>query len=1193
MIRAFDWRKRKGTHLASRHAVVVLFLLMWSTCLVAQPVINTDTLSVENLVNQVLLGGNLQATNITYQGLPDQFGLLTGGQDFYGFEEGIVLSTNSAGADADCSESGANELDYSQQWNPLVDPEIWGLIEDLTPAGVFQLAHDAAILEFDIQPVTDDLEFRFVFATNESVPFEDPIRFDLFALFVSGPGIAGPFANGAENLALLPSGEVLSNKASGLAMMGNTPISEEGCWDFYTVPIEAHSDVICGESYHVKMVVIEAQDPTENTAVLFERGNMESDDLIGIDWLMDWQTVDSPILYEGCGEGQLIFTRPANAGLGLLELQVLYSNGTDGTADLTDASFSTALPELLVFPPGVNQVIWNVEGVSDANAAEGVEPLILEFIHTDGCASGSASSFFTISIADSPDPLELASTNSAICEGEGILLEPDVSGGAGNYQFEWCDGSTGSTYEWFPAASSSCLLTVTDTCGVADAQAIFDVAVYPVPEMSAGSDELLCPGQLMLDGAFLNLQPAFCPSEAGDYSHCYADLQDFSQTHCPDLQGTYMELTFTDGDFSFGDYVQVFDGTDVLAPELDPFAGGFQLVPGGESVAGTSFQATNPTGCLTVLFSSTNNSNSCATGQNNPIDYTIACNNLSGWELQWSPGLGLSDSTILQPLIDLQSAMALELSVTMAGAPFCTSSDSVYIAPSFDAAAEGVNPTCFDPDGEITLAITPIGSAGPWDVAVTYAAGVLFSETTNDLSFTFNGLYADTYEISVSDANCTFEETITLLAQPEVTIALEADTTICLGGAAILEAIPSYNEPSLQWVWSNGFPGTTQSVSPIETTVYSVYASLFPGCNTDTWEVTVSVRDSLAFTLPADANLCLGDSLLLLASSLTGGLEPYALDWDSNSPAEELLDDTLMQWVAPPVPTQFCLTLSDACETPVFTECVEIYVPNDETADFESDVISGCFPLVVEFTGTAQNPGQIASEEWLFGDGLSSADIQTTSHAYIDVGLYTVEHTITTIYGCTFSMLMEDLIRVSPWPVAEFAASPWEQTLPDRRVEFLNYSLGALTYEWHFDFLDTSDEYGPEYYFPDDAGGVYDITLVATNEWGCSDSISHPLWIIDDFVMYVPNVFTPDNDGVNDAWQVIGRDVDPADYTLVIHDRWGEEVFTSNNIDDVWLGNHQGGTHYAANGVYFYTIVARSLSTAVRHELKGHINLLR
>jgi hypothetical protein len=131
-----------------------------------------------------------------------------------------------------------------------------------------------------------------------------------------------------------------------------------------------------------------------------------------------------------------------------------------------------------------------------------------------------------------------------------------------------------------------------------------------------------------------------------------------------------MELTFTDGDFSFGDFVQVFDGIDVLAPELDPFVGGFQLVRGGESVAGTSFQATNPTGCLTVLFSSTNNSNSCATGQNNPIDYTISCNNLSGWDLQWSPGLGLSDSTILQPLIDVQSAMTLELSVTMAGAPF-------------------------------------------------------------------------------------------------------------------------------------------------------------------------------------------------------------------------------------------------------------------------------------------------------------------------------------------------------------------------------------------------------------------------------------------------------------------------------------------------------------------------------------------
>jgi hypothetical protein len=230
-----------------------------------------------------------------------------------------------------------------------------------------------------------------------------------------------------------------------------------------------------------------------------------------------------------------------------------------------------------------------------------------------------------------------------------------------------------------------------------------------------------------------------------------------------------------------------------------------------------------------------------------------------------------------------------------------------------------------------------------------------------------------------------------LLAQPEVTIALESDTTICLGGAAILEATPSYNGTffavGFGAMVSQGQP--SRSVRQKQRRIVSMHLC-FQDATRIRGEVTVSVRDSLAFTLPADANLCIGDSLLLLASGLTGGLEPYALDWDSNSPEEELLDDTLMQWVAPSVPTQFCLTMSDACETPLFTECVEIYVPNDETADFESDVISGCFPLVVEFTGTAQNPGQIASEEWLFGDGLSSADIQSTSHAYIDVGLYSV-----------------------------------------------------------------------------------------------------------------------------------------------------------------------------------------------------------
>jgi hypothetical protein len=129
----------------------------------------------------------------------------------------------------------------------------------------------------------------------------------------------------------------------------------------------------------------------------------------------------------------------------------------------------------------VNQVIWNVEGVSDAKmAAEGAEPLILEFIHTRCVCLG----FGFILFQPSRLPIRLIrckyhlrilpfvrakefSWNRMFLVVRGII---NLNGAMGR-QDQLTNG--------FPAASGNCLLTVTDTCGVADAQAVFDVTVYP------------------------------------------------------------------------------------------------------------------------------------------------------------------------------------------------------------------------------------------------------------------------------------------------------------------------------------------------------------------------------------------------------------------------------------------------------------------------------------------------------------------------------------------------------------------------------------------------------------------------------------------------------------------------------------------------------------------------------------------
>ena len=99
--------------------------------------------------------------------------------------------------------------------------------------------------------------------------------------------------------------------------------------------------------------------------------------------------------------------------------------------------------------------------------------------------------------------------------------------------------------------------------------------------------------------------------------------------------------------------------------------------------------------------------------------------------------------------------------------------------------------------------------------------------------------------------------------------------------------------------------------------------------------------------------------------------------------------------------------------------------------------------------------------------------------------------------------------------------------------------------------------------------------------------------IVDEFVMFIPNSFTPDGDGYNDFWSVTGIDVDPSHFKLWIYDRWGEVVFYSEDMDKIWNGSHMNGQYYVPDGVYVYRIETRSLTTQDNKMVKGHVTILR
>ena len=93
-----------------------------------------------------------------------------------------------------------------------------------------------------------------------------------------------------------------------------------------------------------------------------------------------------------------------------------------------------------------------------------------------------------------------------------------------------------------------------------------------------------------------------------------------------------------------------------------------------------------------------------------------------------------------------------------------------------------------------------------------------------------------------------------------------------------------------------------------------------------------------------------------------------------------------------------------------------------------------------------------------------------------------------------------------------------------------------------------------------------------------------------DVLFYIPTAFTPDNDGLNDALEITGRQIRL--FEIWIYNRWGELVYNSTDLEEAWIGDVNGGTHFAPNGVYHWIIKASGFDTDAQ-EFRGFVHLMR
>ena len=258
---------------------------------------------------------------------------------------------------------------------------------------------------------------------------------------------------------------------------------------------------------------------------------------------------------------------------------------------------------------------------------------------------------------------------------------------------------------------------------------------------------------------------------------------------------------------------------------------------------------------------------------------------------------------------------------------------------------------------------------------------------------------------------------------------------------------------------------------------------------------------------------------------------------------------------------------------------------------FTADIFSGCEPTTITFTDQSTNG---STYDWTFGDG-NTANGPLVSHTYDNAGVYDVGLTVTSTNGCVSSATETSYINITPMPVASFSFTPDVTDISHPEIEFNNSSIDADYYEWDFgDETALSNEVDPIHVYADEPN-QYHIWLLATNNNGlCRDSIDAFLTVNDIILYYVPNVFTPDFDEFNQTFKpIFTSGFNPQDYHLMIFNRWGELIFESYNAAIGWDGTYPENGKLCQDGVYVWKIEFKETMSDKRHNITGHVSLLK
>ncbi len=775
---------------------------------------------------QKLIGGGVTISNVTMQASPLATGLFyhQGGTGI-GLDSGIVLSTGRV-----LTSGGIAGLDGPQGaqansgLNSAGDPDLSSMV----PTGI---TRDAVVLEFDFVPLGDSIKFRYVFSSDE-YPIYNCTNFnDVFAFFISGPGIGG-----APNIALVPGTSIpvainsVNNGTPGTqgAISNCNSMGPGSPFTQYYVPntgngffthnghtriFTAAARVTPCQTYHLKIAIADAQDFSFDSGVFLEAGSLQSDPVRIVSSLPLINGM--PYLVEGCVPGDVKILRSRKSPVP----QVINLSFAGTAVNGVDVAL---IPPSVTIPADDSVLIFPITPIID-NLPEA--PEVLKIYLSNGCALSGNYYLDSILIqVRDYDTLTVSPRQVSICNGASVQLRA-----TGNFPvFQWSPATGLNNAAIFnPVATPADNTVYQVTAGVGTCQARDSIVVTVKKLELISKKDINCfngiTGQVKVSGGWEWRAPVQYSIGTGSWQT--------DSTFNNLAAGTYV--------------VRIKDSTGCIDSLTVDLVQAYTTLLLADSTVSASCTGTN--GKLMLQPS----------GGLAPYSFLLDGNALSNL----NPNVGSGAHTLL-----------------LTDANGCTVSRS-YLIPT-------------DPPIRFTATPSPVlcqgGANGFLYISAQGGSGVYRYSIDGTNFQTADSFFVDqpNYTVRVTDdKGCTASQQVNVPINQAVFIDLGADTTICEGGRVHFQ--PAYNASSFAWGPSATLSATTIAdpvASPNTATSYTVMVSRDNCIARDT--ILVNVWAAPVPNAGPDSSICYGKTIQLQGN---GGATYHWL------PASAVSDPALQQ----------------------------------------------------------------------------------------------------------------------------------------------------------------------------------------------------------------------------------------------------------------------------------------------------------